>query len=348
MEASHQSSVRGVPRRSRTLFRAVLGATAGVLLIAGFALAGPPPVIWSQANPGGLAASVGAVAWAPSGALVATGLSDRWVRIRNATNGQQVSTIFQPIRSRGVVRLQFSSDSQFLAVSNSAGPSQYRIYQVATGTFLGLLQGSVDSKSIVHFTADAQLATAPGGAGQLSTWKLSDLPVFVSSGSGYDVVVTRFQLSPDGTQETAVANGAVTVRRVSDGLVLRTFTGKSVAFSPDSATLAAWTSSPNQTRLYRTTDFGLIRTIPAANAADSIQLGWTPAGNLVGSGYLPFVKFDGTWDQKGIVRFWSGPTGALLTSYDQGLSIGSRPGLPSAAPARDWLSGCTTGRRLRR
>src|SRR3954454_10266187 len=63
-EADHPSSVRGAPMRSRTLIRAVLGgATAGLLLIAGSALAGPPPVVWSQANPGGLTASVGAVAW---------------------------------------------------------------------------------------------------------------------------------------------------------------------------------------------------------------------------------------------------------------------------------------------
>jgi WD40 repeat protein len=325
--AGHRSSVRGGPRRCRILFRAALGATAGLLLVAGSALAGPPEVIWSQANPGGLAASVGAVAWAPDGSLAATGLSDRWVRIRNAEKGQQVSTILQPIRSRGVVRLQFSGDSQFLAVANSAGASQYRIYQVSTGTFLGLLQASVDSKSIVHFTADAQLAAAPGGAGQLAKWKLSDLPVFVSSGSGYDVVVTRFQLSQDGTRETAIAKGTVTVRQVPDGLVLRTFTGKSVAFSPNSATLAVWTSSPNQTQLYRTSDLEFIRAIPAANGADSIQLGWTPAGNLVGSGYLPFVKSDGTWDQKGIIRFWSGSTGVVLTSYDQELSIGVTSGV---------------------
>jgi WD40 repeat protein len=314
--------------RSRTLIRAVLGgATAGLLLIAGSALAGPPPVVWSQANPGGLTASVGAVAWAPGGALVATGLSDRWVRIRNATTGQQVSTILQPHRSHGVVRLQFSGDGQFLAVGNSAGPSQYRIYQVSSRAFLGLLQGSVDAKSIVHFTPDTQLAAAPGGGGQLSQWKLSDFPVFVSSGSGYNVVVTRFQLSPDGTQETAVANGTVTVRRVSNGVVLASFTGKSVAYSPNAATLAVWTSSPNQTRLYQTSNFGFIRTIPADNPADSIQLGWTPAGNLVGFGYLPFLKSDGTWDQKGIIRFWSGSTGALLTSYDQGLSIGVTSGV---------------------
>lgn len=312
---------------SGTLFRIVLGAAAGLLLTVGAAAAGPPALIWSQPNPGGLAASVGAVAWAPDGSLVATGLSDRWVRIRRAADGLQVSAILQPHRSRGVVRLQFSGDSQFLAVANSAGASQYRIYQVATGAFLGLLQGSVDSKSIVHFTPDAQLAAAPGGAGQLSQWRLSELPVFVSSGSGYTVVVTRFQLPPDGTQETAVANGIVTVRRVPDGVVLRTFPGKSVAYSPDSAMLAAWTSSPNQTKLYRTSDFGLVRTILAANPADSIQLGSTPKGNLVGSGYLPFLKPDGTWDQKGIIRIWSGTTGAPLASYDQSLSIAVTSGV---------------------
>lgn len=313
--------------RSRTLTRVILGAMGGLLLTAGAALAGPPALIWAQPNPGGLAASVGAVAWAPDGSLVATGLSDRWVRIRNAADGQQISTILQPIRSKGVVRLEFSRDSQFLAVANSAGASQYRVYRVATGTLLGLLQGSVDAKGIVHFTPDAQLAAAPGGAGQLSQWRLSDLPVFVSSGSGYDVVVTRFQLSPDGTQETAVASGTVTVRRVSDGLFLATFPGKSVAYSPSSRTLAAWTSSPNQTRLFETSGFGLIRTILAANPADSIQLGWTPSGNLVGSGYFPFLKPDGTWDQKGIIRVWSGTTGALLASYDQSLSLAVTSGV---------------------
>ena len=313
--------------RSRALFRAILGAAAGLLLIVGATAAGSPTILWSQANPGGLAASIGAVAWAPDGSLVATGLSDRWVRIRRAADGLQVSAILQPHRSRGVVRLQFSADSQFLAVANSAGASQYRIYQVATGAFLGLLQGSVDANSIVHFTPDAQFAAAPGGAGQLSQWRLSELPVFVSSGSGYTVVVTRFQLSPNGTQETALASGNVTVRQVPDGVVLRTFPGKSVAYSPDSAMLAAWTASPNQTKLYRTSDFGLARTILAANPADSIQLAWTPKGNLVGSGYLPFLKPDGTWDQKGIIRLWSGVTGAPLASYDQNLSIAVTSGV---------------------
>ena len=310
--------------RSRALFHAALAAAAGLLLTVGAAAAGSPTVLWSQPNPGGLAASVGAVAWAPDGSLVATGLSDRWVRIRRASDGQQMSAILQPHRSRGVVRLQFSGDSKFLAVANSAGASQYRIYRVTTGAFLGLLQGSVDTKSIVHFTPDAQLAATP--AGQLSQWRLSELPVFVSSGSGYNVVVTRFQLSPNGAQETAVASGSVKVLRVPDGVVRATFLAKSVAYSPDSTMLAVWTSSPNQTSLYETSSFALVQTILAANPADSIQLAWTPKGSLAGSGYLPFLKPDGTWDQKGIIRIWSA-TGAPLASYDQNLSLAVTSGV---------------------
>lgn len=296
-------------------------ALASVVLAAGVVVAGSVSVLWSQPNPGGLEASVGAVAWAPNGSLVATGLSDRWVRIRAAADGRQVGSILQPHRSHGVIRLLFSNDSQFLAVGNGAGTGQFRVYQVSSLTFLGTIVATVDSRSILHYSADAQLASAPGGAGQLSGWRVSELPVFVQTGTGYDKVTTRFQLSPNGAQETAVSKSTVTVRRVSDGAILATVPGESSAFSPDSATIAAWTSNPNQTRLYRTSDFVATRTINAVNGDDAIQLGWTPTGNLVGSGYLPVQMSEG-WDQHGIIRIWRLSDGALLKRYDRGLSLG--------------------------
>jgi hypothetical protein len=42
----------------------------------------------------------------------------------------------------------------------------------------------------------------------------------------------------------------------------------------------------------------------------------------VGSGYLPFLKPDGTWDQKGVIRFWriSGGVQPFMT-YDQETSL---------------------------
>ena len=313
--------------RSRSVFSAVAGAVVAALLSAAVVLAGPPTITWSKANPGGIAGHVGAVAWSPNGALVASGLSDRNVYIRNAADGSLVRSILQPHRSNGVIRLQFSSDSQFLAVGNSSGTAQWRVHQVSSGTFLGLITASVDSNNIVRYAVDAQLAGAPGGAGQLSKWKVADLPVFVTTGSGYDKKITRFQLSPDGALETAQTGSSVVVRRVSTGAVVATLSGQKSAFSPDSRTLAAWTSSPNATKLYSTSTFAVQRTIAAPNTADSIDLTWTPGGNLAAWGYRPFLKPDGTWDQTGIVHFWSAATGALIVSYDQQLSLAVTSGL---------------------
>jgi hypothetical protein len=318
--------------RVRNRVSATVAGVFAVFFCAAIALAGPPTKLWSQTNPGGLAANVGAVAWSPNGALAASGLSDRWVYIRTAANGALVRSILQPHRSSGVIRLQFSRDSKYLAVNNSSGASQSRVYDVSSGSFLGLITASVDSASIVHHAVDAALAGA-GNAGQLSNWKVSDMPAFVTTGSGYDKKTTRFQLSPDGALETAQSGTTVTVRRVSTGAVVATLTGQKTAFSPSSQTLATWTASPNQARLYSTSTFALQRTIGMPNAADAIDVTWSPGGNLVGFGYRPFVKSDGTWDQTGIIHFWS-TTGSLLASFNQGLSLGvtAQPGFRTDGP----------------
>ena len=306
--------------RTRILSSALVGGLIATLLAASVAVAAAPTVVWSKPNPSSLAGHVGGTAWAPSGTLVASGLSDRWVYIRNASNGSLVRSILQPPHSHGVVRLQFSRDSRYLAVGNSAATTRWRVYEVASGTFLGQITAAVDSRSIVQYGVDATLATA-GAAGQLSNWRVSDLPATIRTGSGYDTVTTRFQLSPDGVLETALSGSTITVRRVSSGAVVATLSGQRSAFSPSSTTLATWTSSPNRARLYSTSTFALQRTITLPNAADSVDLAWTPAGNLVAFGYRPFLQPDGTWDQTGIIHFWS-TAGTLLATFDQGLSLG--------------------------
>jgi len=307
--------------RFRTFPSILLAVAAALLLAAGTALAASPSVIWSKPNTSGLGASVGAVAWSPNGSLVASGLSDRWVRVRNATNGAELRAILQPPHSHGVVKLLFSNDNQFLAVGNSAGSTQFRVYQVSGGAFLGQILGSVDERSIIHYAADAQLASNSNGAGQLSKWRLSELPISIRTGSGYQTVTTRFQLSPNSALETALTKSTITVRRVSDGAVLATLSGQATAFSLNSATLAVWQPSPNRSVIYRTSDFAAVRNIAAADPADQIRLGWSPSGLLVGAGYRPFVTADGTWDQVGILRTWRASDGVLLKRYDSGLSL---------------------------
>jgi len=322
----------------------VVTAVTAVLAVSDLAAASTPRVVWSAPNPGGLSASVGAVAWSPDGTLVVSGLSDRNLRIRRASNGQVVSTILQPIRSHGVVRALFSNDGRFLAVGNAAGTLTFRIYRVSTSAFLGQLTASVDANGIVHFAADASLAAA-GAAGQLSSWNLSALPVSVTTGTGYDRVVTRFQLSPSRSLETAQSKGSVTVRRVSDGAVLAVVPGDSSAFSPSSATLAVWTASPNQIRLYQTSDFAIVRTLVSPDPMDGgITLQFAPSGSrLLASGYLPFLNPDGTWNQKGIIRFWRVADGVLLDTFDQRTSLAVTSGVAFSPDATKIVFGLYDG-----
>jgi WD40 repeat protein len=331
--------------RHRSLLSMLAVTAVAVVTPAITAEASAPTVVWSAPNPGGLAGSVGAVAWSPDGTLVASGLSERNLRIRRASDGQLLTTILQPIRSRGVIRTLFSRDGQFLAVGNAAGTTQFRVYRVSTWAFLGLLMATLDANSIIHYAPDATLAGAAGGPGQLSKWDLSELPVFFSSGSGYDRVVTRFALSPNGLLESAQSKGTVTVRRVSGGAVLTVVPGDSSAFSSSSATLAAWTASPNHTKVYRTADFSLVRTLVSPDPMDGgIALRFTPSGStLLASGYLPFLNPDGSWNQKGIIRFWRVADGALLNTYDQSTSLGVTSGVAFSPDAKKLVFGVYDG-----
>jgi WD domain, G-beta repeat len=129
---------------------------------------GAPQIVWVAPNPGMLSTNAGAVAWSPSGTTVATGLLDRWMRMRQASNGAQTIAILQPHRSGGVVNLAFSTDGQYLAVGNQSGTGTFNVYRVSSGALLGTLVATIDSTGILRFAPDAQLATSP--AGNLALW----------------------------------------------------------------------------------------------------------------------------------------------------------------------------------
>src|SRR6185503_19661113 len=103
---------------------ALLLATAGVP-----SAQAAPQIVWVAPNPGMLSTNAGAVAWSPSG-TVATGLLDRWMRMRRASDGVQTNAVLQPHRSGGVVNLTFSTDGQYLAVGNQSGTGTFNVYRV--------------------------------------------------------------------------------------------------------------------------------------------------------------------------------------------------------------------------
>ena len=210
----------------RRVFALISASLLLLLTTAGVASAqGSPQTVWVEPNPGALATSAGAVAWSPSDSIVATGLLDRWMRTRDAVNGDVMKAVLQPHRSGGVINLTFSKGAgTYLAVGNQSGTGTFRVYRVSDVTFLGTLVATIDSNGILRFAPDAQLATSP--AGDLALWRTSEVTVFSTTGSGYDKITTARALSPDGKLQTAATSkGTITVQRTSDGLVVATTTG---------------------------------------------------------------------------------------------------------------------------
>jgi WD40 repeat protein len=97
-----------------------------------------------------------------------------------------------------------------------------------------------------------------------------------------------------------------------------------MAFTPDSTRLAAWSNAPNATTLWRISDgVVLMRFRNAASNEGVTALRFSPDGlRLVSTGYLPFVGNDGTWEQRGLIRFWRVSDGALRRFFDARTGIG--------------------------
>ena len=333
-----------VTRWVRRVFAVVSASLLLLLTTAGGASAEAPVVLWVAPNPGMLATNASAAAWSPSGTLVATGLADRWMRLRQAAppnGGTQTVAILQPHRSGGVANLTFSNDSKYVAVGNQSGTGTFRVYTVSNGTFLGTLVATIDAKGILRFAADAQLAPSP--AGNLTLWRTTEVTVFSVTGSGYDKVTTARNISPNGQLQTAATSkGTITIQQTSSGSTVRTLTGAGTrpAFSPNSMSIAYWTANPNAITVVPISG-GTPQTFAIPGNADGGVLPrFTPDGTrVVGSGYLPFLKPDGTWDQKGVIRFWRMSDGALLKTYDQQTSLGVTTPVVFRSDSKQFLYG---------
>ena len=152
-------------------------------------------------------------------------------------------------------------------------------------------------------------------------------------GSGYDKIATSFNFSPDGALQAAASQGSITVQRRADGAVVRILTGGAaksstpMAFAPDSARLAAWAASPNETTLWRISDGAVLMRFPNAASNEGVAaLRFSPAGTrLVTTGYRPFVDNNGLWQQRGTIKFWRVSDGALRQTFEShtGLAVTS-------------------------
>ena len=283
-----------------------------------------PDTVWTAPTPSLGVNSVQAVAWSPTGESFAVGSTDRWFRLRLASDGGLLYSVLEPPKTHGVGAILYSHDAQLIGVRNQSSGLSFRVQRMIDGLFLGKVEGTVGTDGLVTFAPDATLLATTGGDGTISAWDFSELTVFQVTGTGYPTISTAFNFSPDGSFQTAASQGTITVRRTSDAAIVAVLQGGStVKFSPDSSVLAAWGATPtNEIVLWRTSDWSVLEHLPSPNAAEGVAgLRFTPDGQrLVATGYSPFLGPMG-WQQKGFIRFWDVATGTALLTYSRQTDI---------------------------
>src|SRR5262245_16643226 len=75
-----------------------------------------PSVVWRRPAPGPGSNSVTAVGWSPFGDSVAVGSTDRWFRLRRATDGALLYSVLEPPHSQGPGQTVYSTDGALIGV----------------------------------------------------------------------------------------------------------------------------------------------------------------------------------------------------------------------------------------
>ena len=309
----------------------------------------PPQVVWEVPNPNGLANSIIGVGWAPATGQVAMGSTDRWLRTRQAANGALIYSILGPQHTRGGDQTIYSTDGAYLAVHNQSGGLDYRIYQAIDGLFLGKLLVTIDENGLVQFAPDAQLQASIPKPGALSRWPLGEFNVAFATGSGYHVITTSNNLSPNGSYQSVATEGTINILLRKTGKPIATFPGGSArgftpaCFTPDSSALAVWDGDSNRTTLW-SLDGELLMQFPDALPQEGLAgIRFTPDGTrMVTSGYFAFETGSG-WQQLGYVRFWRVADGTLLQQIDQHTGIGVTSPIAWSPDASQFMYGTYEG-----
>jgi WD40 repeat protein len=216
----------------------------------------------------------------------------------------------------------YSLDAQLIGVRNQSSGLKVRVQRMVDGLFVGSIVATVGADGLVSFTPDAMLIASTGD-GTLSNWDLSQLTVLQVTGSGYLKKTTTFNVSPDGSLQTAAVDGMITVRRTSDAATVAVLAGHApVTFSPDGSVLAARTDPASVITLWRTADWSVLHVLSSPNPLEVVGgIRFTPDGQrLAATGYDPFLV-QGLWQQKGFIRLWTVAAGTALVAYDQQTSL---------------------------
>jgi len=245
------------------------------------------------------------VAFSPDGRFLASGHSDKTVKLWNVSDGGLVRTL--TAHTSEVTSVAFSPDGQFLA--SGSKDKFVHIWKLSDGSLHQTLTGHTDAVSSVAFSVDNQFLASGSLDMTVKLWRVSDGSL-VKTLTGHASSVSSVAFSPNGQfLASGSYDGSIKLWRVVDGSLERDLTTKaslvtSIAFSPDGQILASG-SLDNTVKLWRVSDGSLVRTL-TGHASGVASIAFSPDGQLLVS-----VSYDNTF------RLWRISDGSLVRISDE-------------------------------
>jgi WD40 repeat protein len=269
---------------------------------------GRPDILWAR---GGHSESVNSVTYSPDGQLLASGSSDRTIKIwrHDGTFIKSLAIPYDPNAQLTDVRsVAISPDGTLIA----AGVEQYRnqtefgavqIWRISDGQLVQNFTGYSQAVNSVAFSPDGQYLASGSKDRSVKVWRMAN-GALVSSRSDHLQSVNTVAFSPDGRWLSSGSDDwTVKLYRTSDWGLEQTLSGHtnniySVAFSSDGKTLA--TGSWDQTvRLWNVSDWSLAFSLAHGSGVGAVA--FSPDGKTLATG---------TWDHN--IRLWDPKRGVLV------------------------------------
>jgi WD40 repeat protein len=207
--------------------------------------------------------NVKSIAFAPGGAVLASGSADGTVKIWHVADGALLQTLTGQNNTINSVR--FSHDGSMLA-SGSADQT-IRLWRTSDWTVRQTLTGHTAPVNSLDFSPDDQsLASGAGALGvydtQIRLWQVAK-GTLLRTFSGHTAEIWSVAFSHDGQTLASTGDSTLRLWRVSDGAALRTATNGTafaVVWSPAGTDLLT-----GDLKMWRASDLAVTRSIAAAN-----------------------------------------------------------------------------------
>lgn len=311
----------------------------------------------------GAAGAIGAAAFGPGGALLATANPDATIAVWETASGARRFVLAG--HAGEVTALAFSADGALLA--SGGGDRRVELWDLATGKELRALAGHTGGVDAVAFSPDGRTVASGGQDGSVRVWDVASGAQRQEFG-GATGGVTSLAFSPNGqTLASGGRDATIRLRDLGTGQLTRSLTGHkdaigALAFSPDGKNLTSG-GADRQVKLWSAADGRELQNLAGHGGAVG-ALAFAPDGQSFASGSddrsvkiwgigsdqarrtltghtaaVPAVAFgpDGktllSGSRDNSARQWEPTTGQLQRSFPTA-PPGPRPGAPaSGAPA---------------